>query len=93
MPFPQDFPEPPRYTPQEFQRLSSDERIKEIMRIIDLGMAKIKSSPDRAAIEQEMEENELEWRRIQRELFDRYLEQQGKRAPSEISVDSHPVSQ
>jgi hypothetical protein len=88
---PPDFPEPPRYTAQEFQRLSPYERFKELARIHELGMAIIKSSPDREAIERQMEEDELEWRRIQQEIFDRYLEEHG--TTSEIPVDSHPVSE
>lgn len=79
MPFPPGFPEPPRYTAQEFQRLTPDERIKEIGRIFELGMAMIRSSPDREAIEKRIDEEKEQWKQIQREIFARYLEQKRER--------------
>jgi hypothetical protein len=57
---------------QEFQRLSADERWREIAAVLDLGWAMVVSSPRRAAIEQRWAEQEAEWRRIQTELFKRY---------------------
>jgi hypothetical protein len=57
---------------QEFQRLSPDERWREIAAVLELGWAMVRSSPQRAAIEQRWAEQEAEWRRIQAELFARH---------------------
>jgi hypothetical protein len=56
----------------EFQRLSSDEKWQRIAALMAFGLAMVKSSPHRAAIEKRMEEEEQEWRRVQKELFARY---------------------
>ena len=56
----------------EFQRLSVDERIRQIVALMALGWSLVRASPRRAEIEKKMQEDEAEWRRIQRELFARH---------------------
>jgi hypothetical protein len=56
----------------EFQRLSPDERWREIAALMAFGLAMVRSSPQREAIERQMDEQEQEWRRVQKELFARY---------------------
>lgn len=75
MDLPWRFPDPQeeaRKRAAEFQRLTPDERLRAIAAAVDFGWAMIKASPQREAIERRMEEEELEWRRIQRELFARH---------------------
>jgi hypothetical protein len=57
---------------QAFQRLSPDDRWREIAALFAFGWATVKASPRRAAIEARMEEQERDWQRIQKELFARY---------------------
>lgn len=56
---------------QEFQRLSMDDRWREMAATMAFGWAMVKASPRRAFIEQRMDEQEREWHRIQKELFAR----------------------
>jgi hypothetical protein len=75
MNFPLKFPdhhEEARKRAEEFQRLSPDERWREMGAMMALGWAMVKASPHRAAVERMMEEQELEWQRIQKELFARH---------------------
>jgi hypothetical protein len=53
----------------EFQRLDPGERWREIAALMGFGWAMVRSSPERAAIEKRMEEQETRWRQIQQELF------------------------
>ena len=57
---------------QEFQRLSPDERIRLMLDTIESGLALIRSSPHREAIERVTTEREREWQDIQREIFRRH---------------------
>jgi hypothetical protein len=57
---------------QEFQKLSPDERWRQITGLMALGWAMVRSSPRRKQIEERFAEQEAEWRRIQQELFARY---------------------
>ena len=56
----------------ESQRLSPDDRWREIAALMAFGLAMVRSSPQREAIERRMDEQEQEWRRVQKELFARY---------------------
>jgi hypothetical protein len=70
-----DHLEEARKRAQEFQRLSPDEKWQKIAELFANGWAIVKASPHRAAIERRIEEDEKEWRRIQKELFSRYAAQ------------------
>ena len=65
-----DHHEEARKRAAEFQRLSPDERWREMGAMMALGWAMVKASPHRAAIERRMEEQEQEWQRIQKELLE-----------------------
>jgi len=56
---------------EAFRRLSPDERMAAIMDVIALGLAMIRDSPNREAIEQLQREHEEAWRKAQKELFAR----------------------
>lgn len=75
MNLPLQFPDPQQVAREQaeaFQRLSSDERLRELMDTIDSGLILVRASPDRAAIDRLTEQREQEWQHIQRELFRRY---------------------
>ena len=75
MDIPLKFPDPmeeARKRAAEFQRLSPDERWREIAALMAFGLAMDRSSPQREAIERRVDEQEQEWRRVQKELFARY---------------------
>ena len=75
MELPWKFPDPheeARKRAAEFQRLSPDDRWREIAALFAFGWATVKASPRRAEIEARMEEQEREWQRIQKELFARH---------------------
>jgi hypothetical protein len=75
MDLPWKFPDPmdeARKRAAEFQRLSPDERVRLMLDTIESGLALIRSSPHRAAIERVHAERRAEWRAIQRELFRRH---------------------
>jgi hypothetical protein len=57
---------------QEFQRLSPEDRWRQIAELMEFGMNMVLSSPRRAEIEQRMEAQEAEWRRLQQEMFSKY---------------------
>ena len=67
-----DHHEEARKRAEEFQRLSPDERWREIAALMAFGLAMVRSSPQREAIERRMDEQEQEWRRVQKELFARH---------------------
>jgi hypothetical protein len=72
---PWKFPDPQeeaRLRAAEFQRLSPEDRWREIAALMAFGWRMVRSSPRRAAIEQRMDEQEREWQRIQKELFARH---------------------
>jgi DNA-directed RNA polymerase specialized sigma subunit len=56
----------------EFQRLSVDERFKRISEETARVWQLINSSPDREEILKEIDAEEEEWKRIQKDLFDRF---------------------
>jgi hypothetical protein len=56
----------------EFQRLTPEERWRELAGLMAFGLAMVKSSPHREAIERRMQEQEAQWRQIQQELFARH---------------------
>ncbi len=66
------FPNPmeeARQRGQEFQRLPANERVRQILDLVETGLSLVRQSPHRAKIEQLQEEHEAEWQRIQAELF------------------------
>ena len=67
-----DHHEEARKRAEEFRRLSSDDRWREMAAMLAFGWAMVKASPRRAFIEQRMDEQEREWQRIQKELFARH---------------------
>jgi hypothetical protein len=72
MDLPWRFPDPQeeaRERAAEFQRLSPEERWREIAALMAFGWRMVRSSPRRAAIEEQMADQEREWQRIQKELF------------------------
>jgi hypothetical protein len=75
MNLPYHFPDPREEAyrrAQEFRRLSTTERWRELAALMAVGWKMVEASPRRAAIEQRMAEQEAESQRIQRELFQRY---------------------
>jgi hypothetical protein len=75
MELPLKFPDPmeeARKRAEEFQRLSPDDRVRAMMDTIESGLALIRSSPHREAIDRVHAERRREWRAIQRELFRRH---------------------
>jgi hypothetical protein len=54
---------------QEFRRLSPEERWKQILELMEIGLTMVRNLPRRAEIERRMEAEEEEWRRLQQELF------------------------
>jgi hypothetical protein len=57
---------------QEFQRLPPDERLRQLMDVIETGLALLRASPHREVSERLFQERETEWQRIQKELFLRH---------------------
>jgi hypothetical protein len=75
MDLPWRFPDPQdeaRRRAAKFQRLPPDERIRLMLDTIESGLALIRSSPHREAIDRVHAERRREWRAIQQELFRRY---------------------
>jgi hypothetical protein len=75
MELPLKFPDPmeeARKRAKEFQRLSPDDRWREIAALMAFGLSMARSSPQREAIERRMDEQEREWQRVQKELFAQY---------------------
>ncbi len=72
---PWKFPSPleeSRARAEEFRRLSPEERWKQIADMMEMGLNMVRHSARRAEIERRMEAQELEWQRVQRELFSRH---------------------
>ncbi|MCI0637508.1 MAG: hypothetical protein L0Y72_01290 [Gemmataceae bacterium] len=72
MNLPWKFPDPQelaRKRAEEFQRLTPDERWREMAALMAFGWAMVRSSPHRDAIEKRMEEHERQWRKIQKEII------------------------
>jgi hypothetical protein len=67
-----DHQEVARERAEAFQRLSSSERWNEMAAMMAFGWGMVKASPRRAEIERRMQDQEEEWRRIQRQLFAQY---------------------
>jgi hypothetical protein len=57
---------------QEFGRLSSDERFAEIAALMAAGFRMVRHSPRRDAILKRWDEEEANWQRIQRKLFEEH---------------------
>jgi phosphosulfolactate synthase (CoM biosynthesis protein A) len=75
MDLPLKFPDPQeeaRKRAEEFQRLSSTDRWREMAAMMAFGWEMVRTSPRRADIERRMRDQEDEWRRIQEEIFARY---------------------
>ena len=75
MPLPYQFPdhlELARLRAEEFQRLSVEQRWREIAALSALGLKMLHGSPEREAMEKRMLESERNWQEIQRGLFARH---------------------
>jgi hypothetical protein len=68
-----DHHEVARKRAEEFQRLSVGERIAQLADMMAFGWALVESSPDRAAIESQMNAQEEVWRKSQADLFARHV--------------------
>jgi hypothetical protein len=69
------FPDPreqARARAEEFRRLTSEERWREIIALMALGLNMVHSSPHRTAIESRWEAQETEWQQIQKRLLANY---------------------
>ncbi|MCI0378973.1 MAG: hypothetical protein L0215_15300 [Gemmataceae bacterium] len=72
MNLPWKFPDPQelaRQRAEEFQRLTPDNRIREIMDTIETGMLLLRESPNRQRIDELFLQREANWQRLQKELF------------------------
>ena len=58
----------------EFQRLSTDEKVRRIFKVMEAGFEYVRNSPDREEYERYFEEQEAEWWRIQQTLFVRHAQ-------------------
>ena len=56
----------------EFQRLSVDQRVKELIDTIECGMFLLRQSPDRPNIDRLFLDRERKWQLTQREIFLRH---------------------
>ena len=75
MDLPYHFPDPREEAharAQEFRKLSSTERWREIAAMMAFGLGMVAASPNRASIEKRMADQEAEAQRIHRELFLRH---------------------
>ena len=75
MNLPWRFPDPmdeARKRAEEFQRLSSDERLRDLLDTIETGLIVLRESPHREAVERLTLEREREWQRAHREVFRRH---------------------
>jgi hypothetical protein len=57
---------------REFQQLPTDEKWRRIFEVMAAGLEYVRNSPQREEYERYFEEQEEEWRRVQRELFARH---------------------
>ena len=75
MDLPWHFPDPheeARRRGQEFQQLSPNQRLRELLDTIETGMVLIRESPNRRMIDQLHLDREAQWQSYQRELFHRH---------------------
>ena len=75
MTLPWQFPDPldqARRRADEFQRLSANDRVRQLLDTIETGMVLIHESPNRRAVHQMFLDRESEWQRIQAELFQKH---------------------
>ena len=75
MNLPYNFPDPREEAyrrAREFHQLSASERWAELAALMAFGWEMVASSPNRATIEQHMDEQEAEAQRIQPELINRH---------------------
>jgi hypothetical protein len=56
----------------EFQRLSRDERVRQLMDTVETGLELLRHSPHREASDRLFQQREAEWQEIQRKLFIRH---------------------
>jgi len=66
------FPDPRkemRARAEEFRRLTPDDRWREIVALMALGLNMVRNSPQRAAIEARWAAEESEWQQLQKKLF------------------------
>jgi hypothetical protein len=57
---------------EEFQRLSPDERLRDLLDTVETGLIVLRESPHREAVERLILEREREWQRAHREVFRRH---------------------
>jgi len=69
--FPDPFDEAARRC-RAFQRLSPDERLRQLLQAIEAGFVLAQQSPHPEIGKRLVQEREAEWRRIQKELFRRH---------------------
>jgi hypothetical protein len=72
MPLPYHFPDPleeARLRAEEFQRLSVNERLRQLLDTIETGLVLVRESPNRRVNDELFMKRESEWQRIQAELF------------------------
>jgi len=75
MDWPYKFPHPGDEVAREaarFRRLTPDEQMGEVIGLAAIARRQIESSPNRAAIEAQLEASEREWQRAHREAFARH---------------------
>jgi hypothetical protein len=76
MTWPLQFPDPQeeaRERAEKFQRLPPAEQFRQLVDTIETGMALIRESPNRSAIDKLFVEREQQWQEIQKELFRRHV--------------------
>ena len=72
MELPYRFPDPLKEAArrsQEFQRLPPEERLRQLMDVIETGWITLRHSSHRQASDRLFQQREAEWERIQQELF------------------------
>ena len=57
---------------EEFQRLPRDERLRQLMDVVETGLALLRYSTHRNTSDRLFQEREAQWQRIQQELFARH---------------------
>ena len=57
---------------QEFRQLAPEDRWKQIVELMEIGMNMVRNSPRRVEIERRMEAQETEWQQLQRKVFSQY---------------------
>jgi len=54
---------------EQFQQLPQDERVRQLMDVIQTGLILVRESQNQEAMERVFQQREAEWQRIQRECF------------------------